>query len=283
MKTTEQVLNQIISFGDQHESIRLVLLNGSRVNPSIQSDDYSDYDVIFGVNSYKQFIDDQSWMAFFGDLLILQHNCCTEDSIEFPIFLMQFSDGLRIDASFYPVATIQNKLHDSLTKVVLDKDHRIKKLDEPSDFSYVTKQPTEHEYYETVNEFWWCIINVGKGIARKELCYAKYMYESIVRECFLKIVSWHIGHEHSWKINVGKYGRFIKKNVSEELWEKIEKTYNDYEDQKFWESLYVSGQIVMEIESVVSKELGYTKRKENGRKVLEYLKRIEERAAPKSV
>jgi len=283
LKTSADVLNQIISFAVQHDSIRLVLLNGSRVNPHILTDEFSDYDVIFAVDSYQSFIDDLSWIAFFGNLLIHQLNYCTENTIEFPIFLLQYRDGVRIDVTYYPVAEIDYKLQDSLTRVLLDKDLRITDLDEPSDRSYWIKQPPEAEYYRIVNEFWWCIITVGKGIARKELCYAKYMYESIVRECFLKIVSWYCGYEHGWKINIGKYGRFLQKNLPNELWERIKRTYNGTDDQGFWESIYQLCHIVIELESYLSKALGYPESQENGREVIGFLKSLEERPAQNSV
>jgi hypothetical protein len=49
---------------------------------------------------------------------------------------MQFLDGNRIDLSFYALEQVELIVRDSLSLVLLDKDHLIKQLPPPSDVGY---------------------------------------------------------------------------------------------------------------------------------------------------
>lgn len=268
-------LSKILNFAEREESVKIVLMNGSRVNPNIVADSYADYDILFATENPEKFSVDTEWIYDFGELLILQENKIKEKDAEWRIFLMQFSDGLRIDLSFYPLDKIRYMLSDSLTKVLLDKDGMLGEIDEPSERSYFTKMPSEEEYYETLNEFWWCIINTAKGAARKELTYSRFMYESIVRKCFLKIIYWYIGFNNRWKANPGKYGKFMEKYLAPDIWIRIKKTYNGNGFDSFWPAIYEICGLVTEFEEKLSKGLGYKARKEKGKEIIEFIRKIE--------
>lgn len=48
------------------------VLNGSRVSPSAMQDEYQDYDIIYIVDVVAPFVENQSWVDFFGKLIIMQ-------------------------------------------------------------------------------------------------------------------------------------------------------------------------------------------------------------------
>lgn len=274
----DTTIRKITRLADNDDRVRIVLLNGSRANPNVVPDRYSDYDVVFAVDPMTGFGDVQNSFSAFGHLLISQTNVCRENGVEFPIYLMQFDDGLRIDLTVYPADKISGKLSDSLTVVLLDKDSQIGKLPEPGESSYLLKKPSEDEYTKTLNEFWWCVIYAAKGIARKELCYAKFMYESVVRECFVKIVSWYAAETHGWNINTGKFGRFLDKYLPGELWDRILLTYSDHIDAAFWKSLYLSCDIVQELDGFLRDRFGYRERQERDADIVEFIRQIEKDA-----
>jgi aminoglycoside 6-adenylyltransferase len=254
--------------------VRAVWLNGSRVNPNVTKDIFCDYDVAFFVTDPGHFFKDQSWIKYFGDLIIVQQNDWVEDGVTGYIFLMLFTDGVRIDLAFDPVAHIEKYLNDSLTLVLLDKDEAIRPLPPPSDTNYLTKRPTQDEFDEITNEFWWCSTNVAKGIWRDELCYAKWMYEVIVRDCIIKMLAWYIGIKHNWNIYPGDHGKWFKKYLSLELWESFEKTYAGVDYQEMWASLFEAGCLVRRIGILIADALGYTYPMEDDARVTEYLKKV---------
>lgn len=106
-------------------------------------------------------------------------------------FLMQFKDGVRIDLSFDPVECIaQTIANDSLTKVLLDKDYVIKPLPLPNDSIHNVQKPTETEFNKVImNEVWWIQTYVAKGLWRDELPLVRYMYDVILQDCIVKLLS----------------------------------------------------------------------------------------------
>jgi len=274
MRSEQEVLDQVLGFAQANEMVRVVLLNGSRVNPNVTKDIFCDYDVAFFVTDPDQFLADQSWIEQFGELVIVQQNDCSEDGVTAYIFLMQFADGVRIDLAFDPVAHVDRFLGDSLTVVLLDKDNLVGPLPPPSDTTYHTKRPTREEFDETTNEFWWCSTNVAKGIWRRELCYAKHMYDVIVRDCIDKLVSWYIAVHHDWRIDSGLYGKWFQASLPTELWASLERTYAGADYGEMWEALFEAGSLVREIGVEVADALGYDYPLEDDRRVSAYLKKV---------
>lgn len=276
MRDEAEVFEQVLSFAHNNDKVRAVVLNGSRVNPNVKKDAFCDYDIGCYVTDPQHFLLDQGWIDQFGELIILQQNDWTEDGASCYIFLMLFKDGVRIDLAFDPLELVDKFIADSLTLVLLDKDNLIGTLPPPSDATHRTKKPTRDEFDEVANEFWWCSTNVAKGIWREELSYAKWMYEVIVRECVIKLLSWYIGVRNDWGINPGYYGRWFKNYLPVDLWHSFRKTYAGRDYQEMWASLFEAGRLVRKIGIEVADNLGYEYPMEDDRRVSDYLKWVYE-------
>ncbi len=173
MRSDLQVLNQIMDFAQNDANIRAVIMNGSRVNPNVEHDIFCDYDIVCFVHDLEKYVGDQSWMPAFGELVIMQFNRHDDYPEDQFIFLMQFTDGVRIDLSFASIKMIEPSLKDSLTVVLMDKDGMIPSLPDPTDASYITQKPSQTEYDLVVNEFWWVSTYVAKGLWRQQPIYSQ--------------------------------------------------------------------------------------------------------------
>lgn len=276
MRNEKEVLNQLMTFAENNSMVRAVLLNGSRVNPNIDNDIFSDYDVKFAVTDPEYFLNNQEWIKYFGEIIIMQQNNIHEHGEEWYIFLMIFSDGARIDLSFIKAENISNYLDDSLTLKLMDKDNIIKDLDSPSDKSYFIQKPREEEFDKTINNFWWVSTYVAKGIWRAELPYAKYMFDVIVRESLKKLIDWYIGMNHNWEINTGTVGRWFEELLPNELWESYKKTYSGSDYEEIWSSLMEAGNLARTLGLEIANQLEYTYPIEDDERVVKYLKWIHE-------
>lgn len=274
MRTEPQVIAQILEFASSQESIRAVTMNGSRVNPTSPKDLFCDYDVVFFTTSPRKYLEDQTWISFFGDLVILQQNDFTDHDHEGFIFLMLFSDGVRIDLAFNALPILAYLTDDTLTAVLLDKDKRILPLPVPSDSGYFTPKPTRKEWDEAVNEIFWCSNNIAKGIWRDELPYVKCMYEMVVREPLLKMLDWYVGMRGGWKVNTGKFSKWLKLYLPTEIWETYVKTYSGIGYPEIWDSLFTALALVRKIGPELAAELGYNYPIEDDRRTVKYLQQV---------
>jgi aminoglycoside 6-adenylyltransferase len=273
MRSEEVVLKQILDFAHNDANIRAVVMNGSRVNPNIQHDIFCDYDIVCFVNDLEKYVSDQRWIANFGDLVIMQFNRDDDFPESAIIFLMQFTDGVRIDLSFTLMERIAASLEDSLTVVLLDKDQCIPPVAAPNESSYITKAPSQSEYDLTVNEFWWVSTYVAKGLWRGEPVYAKDVYV-IVHECLNKMVNWYLAMQHDWQINTGKYGKNFGKLLPPDLWQELLSTYAGSDEQENWEALLNASQLMRMLSIQVAENLGYTYPMEDDERVTAYLQKV---------
>ena len=137
MRSDEEMLELILDVAKKDDSIRAVTMNGSRVNPNAKKDPFQDFDIVYLVRDVEPYKRNKAFISQFGEMMILQ---TPEDMVDPPAeddghysYLMQFLDGNRIDLSFFSLEKISSCIEDSLTIVLLDKDHLIPELPPPSD------------------------------------------------------------------------------------------------------------------------------------------------------
>jgi aminoglycoside 6-adenylyltransferase len=280
MRSEAEIKNLILHFATQDNRIRAVLLNGSRANSNIKPDRFQDFDIVFVVENLESFTTDHSWTNVFGEKIIFQlpdemtfedENTCRK-KICFA-YLMLFEDKNRIDLTLFPKEKIISDFKlDSLTNLWLDKDNLFMKLPRASDKDYHIKKPTEKEFLDTCNEFWWVSTYVVKGLLRDEIIYAKQTLETVVRPVFMKVIEWKTGIENDFGVSPGKAGRFLKTYLHGEFYEKILLTYSNCELQKNWRSLFLMTEIFQQTSNFVADKLGFSINKIEEQNTISYLK-----------
>ena len=188
-------------------------------------------------------------------------------------YLMLFQDKNRIDLTFFSTQKITSEFKlDSLTNLWLDKDNLFAKLPQPSDKDYHIKIPTEKEFLDTCNEFWWVGTYVVKGLTRSEIIYAKHMLETFVRPMFMKVIEWTVGFENGFGVSLGKSGKFLKKYLSDDLYENVLLTYSNCEPEENWKSLLLLTKIFQQTSNFIAEKLKFLINKIEEQNTMSYLK-----------
>lgn len=281
MRSADEIQKLIIDTAKSDGRIRIVLLNGSRANSNIQPDNFQDFDIVFIVSNINSFISDHIWTDFFGEKLIYQ----LPDEMTFGnddkgnnknigySYLMLFKDRNRIDLTLFPIENFKTDFaFDSLTIVWLDKDNLIPNIPHSTDKDYHIQKPTEKNFLETCNEFWWVSTYVAKGLLRNEITYAKEMLERTVRPMFMKIIEWFIGTETNFSISFGKGGKNMQQNLSSMQYAKILATYSDQQLENNWKSLFLMTELFGEFAATVANRLNFQYNLNEQQNVITYLK-----------
>jgi aminoglycoside 6-adenylyltransferase len=278
MRTENEMLELIINTARSDDRIRAVLLNGSRANPNTPHDLFQDFDIVYLVTEAASFHHDFNWIKRFGEIMILQLPDDMEDPPPSPsegfAYLMQFMDGNRIDLSIVPTEKLSERLQDSLTKVLLDKDHLIPLLAPPSEFNYLPQQPTTKQFNYCCNEFWWMCSYVAKGLWRGQMTYAKYMVEPVLREELMKMLCWHIGVQTQFSKNPGAFGKHLQKYLEPELWDMLMKTYADASIENTWDALEMMCRLFRKVALRVAEHFSFEYPEGDDRRVSAYLKHV---------
>jgi aminoglycoside 6-adenylyltransferase len=242
MRSEQEMYNLIIETAREDECIRVVLLNGSRANPNAPRDIFQDYDIVYLVTDVAPFWKNLAWIKRFGELMILQ---MPEDMGDSPrdkdcgfCYLMQFTDRNRIDLCVHPLVKMDEKLQDSLTVVLLDKDNLVGPIKQANESDYFPQPPSKKAFADCCNEFWWVSAYAAKGLWRGELPYARTMLDHYMRDELMKMLGWYIGINTNFEKNPGKYGKNFQRYLEPELWELLEKTYADATYEATWDALF---------------------------------------------
>lgn len=279
MRTEQEMLDLILDFANKDENIRAVVMNGSRANSNAPKDIFQDFDIACLVNEMSPYMRNPNIPPLFGEILILQE---PEDMQDPPpendghyTYLMQFKDGNRIDLSFDPPELFKPVIEDSLTIVLLDKDGILNDIPPSSDRDYLPKKPTDKQFQDCCNEFWWCTLYVAKALWRDELTNAKHMMDVVVREeQLMKMLVWYFGIKTGFKEAAGKFGKYIKKRVDPEIWVELEKIYPDANFENIWESLFTMGNLFRQLAKSVAGEFDFEYPQQDDDNASEFIRRI---------
>lgn len=275
MRTPKEMLDLILGVAKEDERIRAVTMVGSRANKDCPVDIYQDFDIAYFVKDVTPFWDNEEWIeAKFGKPSLLQKpesmDLIPPENNGNYVYLMVFPDGNRID-----LTVAREKCIDDGEPVVLllDKDGTFPKMQVAEDYWYV-KRPTSKQFADCCNEFHWCLNNVAKGIARDELSYVMSMLNHCVRDMLILQLEWYVGMNHDFMVSAGKHGKYLKKYLPENLYERFKATYPNAEPESMWkaafETLYLFGDVAREVAAKL--EFTYDEQEEKG--IETYMKQV---------
>jgi aminoglycoside 6-adenylyltransferase len=259
MRTNQQMFDLILSTARADPRIRAAVLNGSRANPSAPPDFFQDFDVIYFVTDVDALKHEPGWIDRFGEMMILQ---LPDDFTNSPptasyCYLMQFTDGTRLDLTLYPIDQLAALPPDSQTIPLLDKDGLLPAFPPASDRDNLPKPPTAKLYFETCNEFWWLCPYAAKGLWRQEITYAHAMLDDYLRQQLMKMLSWYVGVKTGFSVSIGKEGKYLVRYLEPELWELLLQTYADADIEHTWDALFAMADLFRRTAVPVGTHFGY--------------------------
>ncbi len=261
MRTETEMLDLILSTAKTDDRVRAVIMNGSRVDANAPRDPFQDFDIVYLVTDVGSFRSDRDWIKRFGETMIIQipeemHDPPLADDAGFA-YLMQFADGNRIDLGIHPLDKLDERLQNSLTLLLLDKDGLVELVPPPSDEDYLPRPPSAKSFADCCNEFWWMCPYIAKGLWRGHIVYAKSMLDSAVRPELMKMLVWHIGLLTSFSVNPGFQGKYFQQHLEAENWRLLMGTYSDADVNKTWDSLLIMCSLFRRIAAPMAAEFGF--------------------------
>lgn len=286
MRTEQEMYDLILGYARCEPRIRAVCLGGSRADPRAKKDLWQDYDILYVVTETEPFLQDRGWLARFGEPAIVQEpdrmDTLSDPSAHFDsskryAWLMLFRDGNRIDLTIATPEEAQRSVREEpLTVVLLDKDGLLPSVPPASDEAYWVQPPTEGRFFACCNEFWWCLNNVGKGIARDELPYVMQMYGHYVRAMLDRMTDWRIGMAYDFRVSAGKLGKYYRDLLPPALYERYRQTYCSGDYARIWEAVFCACDLFHDLALEVAGRFGYPYCAEDEEQIRIYLRRMRE-------
>lgn len=287
MRSEEEMFRLIIDAAEEDDRVLAVYLKGSRTNPKVPKDRYRDFDVMYVVKETESFIRDTGWMKKFGKVVLKQEqNSAFGYGERFGIqknydesysWLLLFEDGNRIDIGVETLAVMEEgRNRNKLFLPLLDKAGCLPQTPPPTDSEFYIRRPTKERFYGCCNEFYWCLCDVAKGIARDELPFAMTTYHGLVREMLETMLDWYIGIGTDYAVSSGKLHKYLKKYLPPDIYEEYVATYTDGDYDHFWRAIDRSRRLFEKAARMVADCFGYRYPQEEEQASGQYIRNIQE-------
>lgn len=268
MKIREEKLKQIIQWAERNPDIRAVLLTSSLVNPYAPVDNFSDLDVELVFESRSAYEVNNEWIRLFGEpISMIEENDTVFDG-KHAMKMVLYKDHVKVDFKLYQVSEFCEEVKEERLpedwdlgyKVLVDKDGLAKDLKAPTYQTIMIHKPTEQDFKQLFNDFWWDTTYVAKCLKRGDIFYAKFMSENILRTDYLvPLIEWYIASSHGWNnITTNKHGRLFKKYLSTDMWNRVEATFSGSNIEENWQALFACADLVHELGTDLAEKLNFT-------------------------
>lgn len=279
MRTEQEMFDLILNTAKNDERIRAVFMEGSRTNPNAIKDIFQDYDIAYVVRETKSFREQKNWIDQFGERLYMQYpdeNCYYEHDIDDCYgWLIQFADGNRLDLHVYVLSHALKEIkEDELCRILLDKDNCLPNIPKWTDETHWVKKPTEHQFLDTCNEYWWCLNNVAKGLWREEIPYVMDMLNYCVRPQLIRLLEWKIGFKTNFSVSIGKSGKYMYKWLEADKWNAFLKTYPAGNVNDIWEAVFIMCDLFNDIAKDVARSMKVNYNEIEANNSLKFLKDV---------
>ena len=274
-----------MDWAEPRETVRAMLLTSTRTSPNARTDLFSDYDLILVVTDIHPFFEDRAWLEDFGGVLVLYRDPIRAVyGVERFAYITQYEDGLKIDFTLWPAEmvsriTAATQLPDDLDvgyTVLMDKDDLTAGLQPPTYQAHIPNPPTREEYETRIEVFFHEATYVAKHLWRGDLMAAKYNLEYAMKMVKLrKMLEWRMEIDHGWSVKPGAYGRGLQRYLAPETWLELESTYVGAGEEENWDAMFRTIDLYRRVAIEVGRHLGYDYPHELDRRVMEYLKKVQ--------
>jgi aminoglycoside 6-adenylyltransferase len=260
------VVARLVGWGENHPSIRALVLTSSRARADESVDALSDYDVIVAVDDTAAFSTDDAWVSAYSRPLARWGDQDEVHGLSTYFRGVVYADGVKIDYTVWPDALLERvaeaeALPEALDvgyRVLLDKDGRTSDWAAPTYRAHIPAKPTEAEYRALVEEFWWDTTYVAKALWRGEVVFAKFVLDYDAKLVALRrFLEWRVELDHDWSWRPGAYGRGLERHLPANLAAELSRTYVGTDVEDNWNALFRTTALFRRVATEVGDALGY--------------------------
>jgi len=261
-----EVLDRLVAWGTAEPAVQAMILTSSRAKPDAAVDVLSDYDLILAVTDAGGFAHDRAWEAGYGEPMVRWGDQSDVFGLVTYFRGIVYQDGAKIDYTIWPDTLLERvaqepalpEMLDVGYRVLLDKDGRTSGWGAPTYRAHIPAKPTELEYRDLVEEFWWSSTYVAKSLWRDELVIARFVLERDLKlETLRLMLEWRIEIEHDWSVKPGVLGRGLKQLLPAGTWSELESTYVGPGSEENWAALLRTMALFRRVAREVGEALGY--------------------------
>jgi aminoglycoside 6-adenylyltransferase len=239
----DQLIERIARWAEAEPDLRAVAVVGSRARTANHpADEWSDLDLLMVAETPERYTGEEQWVAALGDpwLTFVEPTAVGA----FWERRVLYAGGLDVDFALLPatvarrMSTLQQlpdfaiDLFRRGIRILLDRDGLLASmqtlaLSQPS--AKPVAPPSQHDYLEVVNDFWYHTVWVAKHLRRGELWWAKSGSDGRLKALLQRMLEWHAqahfgpGHDTWFR------GRFLEEWIDPRARQALPQVFAHYD------------------------------------------------------
>lgn len=247
-----QIRKNILNLAEQNDSISAVIEIGSQTRKTETADEYSDLDVVIVSSISDEFIKNDAILSEIGDIRISFVEPTFAGGVERRIL---FEGNLDVDFILLSpqqlVSAIDSHFIDGIFargfKVVYDSMGISEKLSGIKNENADYEMPSQEEFSNMVNDFWFHTVWSAKKICRGELWTAKMCIDSYLKMYLMKVIELYHLSKYGKSFDVWHNGRMLEKWADRDVTERVKGCFAKYDRDDIARALRCTAELFGEL------------------------------------
>lgn len=232
MNTYSNIIDRFITWGKMSDKLQAAFIIGSQARADHCADKFSDLDIIMIVEESEYFLFSNQWLENIGEHHVSFIENTADGGKERRVL---FDNALDVDFVILPKSVINESIKSTQTAALLSRGYRIliDKIGIEQAFSQIPNPkpytpPSENEFQNLVNDFWYHSVWTTKKLLRGELWAAKSCMDCYMKWRLLSIIEWYTHATNSQFHDTWHDGRFLDEWANDWITSKLSDVFAHY-------------------------------------------------------
>jgi aminoglycoside 6-adenylyltransferase len=261
----EELIRTFIAWAQGQEDIRLAFVLGSRARTDHPADEWSDLDLVLVARDVRPYLERVDWIDNMGKpwLTFLETNNGTVER------RVLFDGGLDVDFAMITLEMLHSMLQQGVdagtadifrrgVRVLLDKDNLLPDPRKLASAWNSPDPPSEAEFLQVVNDFWYHAVWTAKHLRRGELWWGKSCCDDKLKSLLRQVLEWHAHATLGPGRDTWLRGRFLEEWADPDVVARLSGAFAHYDPADVWQALAVTMDLFRKVSLETAGLLGYS-------------------------
>lgn len=257
-----ELLNRFVLWAETQPDIRLLMVIGSRARSNQPADAWSDVDLIVAAHNPQPYLQYTDWLKMIGPVWVTHVEPTLAGVRERRVM---FEGGYDFDLIFVADGQFGRLVHDPEVsdvirrgvRILVDKDRIMTRITLPIGGRRPYEPPTEAEFTNLVNDFWYHAVWTTKKLRRGELWTAIHCCDGYMKHLLRQMLEWHThavgpGNHDTW-FN----GRFVEQWAEPRAIEQMREAFAHYSPADVARALQATMALFRRVATETAAQLNY--------------------------
>ena len=282
MRNENEIIAKIIDVARQDDAVRAVI----RTDLLPKREYLYTYNFYFIVTDIEKY-DEDVFQYCFGERILLFRGDRNYPEM-FPdtkAHLMVFRDGVTIVIHTMDINTFLARYDGKNThknvwigdtyQKLMDKDNKLPEIERLEEKQTIfAAVPTQEEFSNINNEFWWVMKTFAEYTLREELLSSMFYLNNAVRDLLNRMVRWYIYLKAGEPVNMGILDSRMEELLDTDLFCLYKKTYPNADYSQIWEAYEAVSELWRKTGIFISERCGLEYPNQTEQNMTEFIRRL---------